>query len=96
MKTIQEEIQQLEVENNKELFQLIKYYQEVVLRARIDYLDKISEALNNFNALKTKALEQMANATTVDEIAQIQEFIEEVEYNQEQVKIWLQHTKENK
>lgn len=96
MKTIQEEIQQLEVENNKELFQLIKYYQEVVLRARIDYLDKISEALNNFNALKTKALEQMANATTVDEIAQIQEFIEEVEHNQEQVKIWLEHAKENK
>lgn len=96
MKTIQEEIQQLEVENNKELFQLIKYYQEVVLRARIDYLDKIVEALNNFNELKSKALEQMANATTVDEIAQIQEFIEEVEHNQEQVKIWLAHTKENK
>lgn len=96
MKTIKEEIQQLEVENNKELFQLIKYYQEVVLRAKIDYLDKIVEALNNFNELKSKALEQMANATTVDEIAQIQEFIEEVEHNQEQVKIWLEHTKENK
>lgn len=96
MKTIKEEIQQLEVENNKELFQLIKYYQEVVLRAKIDYLDKIVEALNNFNEIKSKALEQMANATTVDEIAQIQEFIEEVEHNQEQVKIWLESTKENK
>ena len=96
MKTIKEEIQQLEVENNKELFQLIKYYQEVVLRAKIEYLDKIGEALNNFNDLKSKALEQMANATTVDEIAQIQEFIEEVENNQEQVKIWLESTKENK